>query len=113
MFTKRSVQLTVWSPFRGVGSRSKTTIPYGTVALFDPPPASRRSTLPRSRGVKFDLPDKATTRSVERTVLWKCAFRLDETTVLVARTAGPDPAGDPNKADRPPWGPFFGPQKVL
>ena len=37
-FTKRPVQLTVWSPFRGVGSGSKTAIPHGTVALFDPPP---------------------------------------------------------------------------
>ena len=33
-FTKRPVQLTVWSPFRGVGSGSKTAIPHGTVALF-------------------------------------------------------------------------------
>ena len=67
-FTKRSVQLTVWSPFRWIGSGSKTAIPHGTVALFDPPPAPRRSTSPRSRGVKFNLPGKATRRSVERTV---------------------------------------------
>ena len=32
-FTKRPVQLTVWSPFRGVGSGSKTAIPHGTVAF--------------------------------------------------------------------------------
>ena len=38
-FTKRPVQLTVWSPFRGVGSGSKTAIPHGAVTLFDPPPA--------------------------------------------------------------------------
>ena len=33
LFTKRPVQLTVWSPFRGVGSGSKTAIPHGTVAF--------------------------------------------------------------------------------
>ena len=50
-FTKRPVQLTVWSPFRGVGSGSKTTIPHGTVTLFDPPPApSQVDFTAQSRG---------------------------------------------------------------
>ena len=50
-FTKRPVQLTVWSPFRGVGSGSKTAIPHGTVALFDPPPApSQVDFTAQSRG---------------------------------------------------------------
>ena len=50
-FTKRPVQLTVWSPFRGVGSGSKTAIPHGTVALVDPPPApSQVDFTAQSRG---------------------------------------------------------------
>ena len=50
-FTKRPVQLTVWSPFRGVGSGSKTAIPHGAVALFDPPPApSQVDFTAQSRG---------------------------------------------------------------
>ena len=115
-FTKRPVQLTVWSPFRGVGSGSETTIPQGAVALFDPPPAPRRSTSPRSRGVKFDLPGKATRRSGQRTVFVKMSvslqrFALTKRPFLCPEPPGLTTPGGPTKADRPPWGLFSGPQQ--
>ena len=71
--TKRSFSQSglLTSPSGPFFSASKTAIPHGTVALFDPPPAPHRSTSPRSRGVKFDLPGKATRRSGQRTVFVK------------------------------------------
>ena len=102
VFTKRPVQLTVWSPFRGGGSGSKTAVQHGAVALFDPPPAPRRSTSPRSRGVKFDLPDKAAKRSIERTVLWEMCVSLQRN----------DRFGGPNRRVWPPARPPFGASRV-
>ena len=76
-FTKRPVQLTVWSPFRGVGAGSKTTIPHGAVALVDPPPApSQVDFTAQSRGqVRPSGQGDHTVSSTDRFVEMCVSFR--------------------------------------
>ena len=61
----------------------------------------------------FEAENKGPDGQVNRPVCENERFASTKRPFLVTQTAGFDPSGDPSKADRPPWGPFFfGPQKV-